>query len=231
MADRIEVRCGKCGAGLQAPISLAGKRAKCRVCGNKMTVPIPPPPVDELLPLDDEPLLFEPAKPSRKRPRDEDDFEDDDRPRRKRPAKSRPIWPWFAGGGVLLVVVVSITLYFAFGAKPGGELLGGSTTASIYGKWHATTPDVEYEYEFQEGGFSLVSSTGLGQFSVRRFNCEVKTSGGDTSLIMDSRACTATFEADGRLTLQKSFRLTRDGLELTDNPITLERGPMKDRDR
>jgi hypothetical protein len=37
----IEVKCGKCGKGLKAPDSMAGKKAKCPGCGSIVVVPQP----------------------------------------------------------------------------------------------------------------------------------------------------------------------------------------------
>jgi hypothetical protein len=72
----IEVKCGKCGKGLKAPDSMAGKKAKCPGCGSIVVVPQPmeeildaeiieptPAPTTDLSGLLDDELAYRVAEP------------------------------------------------------------------------------------------------------------------------------------------------------------------------
>lgn len=234
--DRIPVRCPQCGTGLRAPLNYAGKRAKCRICGNKVPVPpLPGTPVvveAEIVEAEELPLEEESA-PAPKASRrwnaleeiEDEDEEADDRPRRRgEDDTSRPMWPWIVIGCVLLLAGVSIIGYLIFG----GSSYAGKPIAKddLVGEWVGEADGGEYRYTFDALGTGRISTSGRGNVTLKFFKWNVQTVGGRPHVAIElggvSERCPASMSDDGKLTLETSFRLT-DKLALQSAPITLTR--------
>jgi hypothetical protein len=140
----IKTQCSHCNQPYTLDEAMAGKRVRCKSCGEAFLVQTAAAEMAaEVVPLDDEP------PPRRDRGRDDDrrpyrdgrdydrhrpdrdrDYDDRDPPRRRRSGGGIPVWAWLAGGGALLVLVLGVILIFLFTLGP----LGNRVTAANYAR-------------------------------------------------------------------------------------------------
>ena len=83
----IKVSCPHCDESYTVPDAKEGKNVRCRNCDEKIVV-----------------------GRGRRSAREEDDYEEDDRPRRRSRSGGIPAWAWVLGGGGVAVVFVVVLL-------------------------------------------------------------------------------------------------------------------------
>jgi predicted Zn finger-like uncharacterized protein len=117
------VQCPSCSARLNLPDSAVGKRVKCPKCGNTITpaAAAEEQPRKQPVPHDDDNRTRTPRR------RNDDEGDADERPRKKlRPKKSgAPVVLLAVGGGIGLLGILAVVLFFVLDIKLGGAGKGG----------------------------------------------------------------------------------------------------------
>lgn len=104
-----EFPCPQCGKGLRVASEAAGKRVRCPRCDTRAVVPVSPESEDEVA----EPRARTPAGTARRgRPLHRDEGEETE------PIARHSLLPWVAGGAIVLIALVGLTVWFATGRKP-----------------------------------------------------------------------------------------------------------------